>query len=57
MYRVTAPYKRVVILRLTIIFGGFAAMALGSPVYALLLLIGIKTALDLKSHQKEHSLA
>jgi hypothetical protein len=48
------PYARVVILHLTILAGGFAAMALGSPLWALLLLLGIKTAIDLLTHLKEH---
>jgi len=49
------PYKRVVVLHLTIILGGFAAMALRSPVWALLLLVGIKIAVDLRAHRKEHA--
>jgi hypothetical protein len=48
------PYARVIILHLTILFGGFAAMALGSPLWALLVLLGIKVALDLRAHLKEH---
>jgi len=48
------PYGRVVVLHLTILLGGFAAMLLGSPLWALLLLIGLKIALDLKAHLKEH---
>jgi hypothetical protein len=49
------PYGRVVVLHLTILFGGFGAMALGSPLWALLLLIGLKIGLDVKAHVKEHS--
>ena len=51
-----APYKRVVVLHLTIIFGAFAASALGSPVFALVTLIFIKTLVDLWSHIKEHKI-
>jgi len=47
------PYGRVVILHLTIILGGMAAMALRSPVWALVLLIGLKVAVDLRAHLKE----
>jgi len=43
-----------VVLHLTILFGGFGVQALGSPVWALLLLVGLKTAIDLYAHLKEH---
>ena len=49
------PYQRVVVLHVTIILGGLLAMFLGSPLWALLVLIGLKIGLDLKAHLKEHS--
>jgi hypothetical protein len=49
------PYMRVMVLHVAIIFGGVAATALGSPVWALLILVALKIALDLKAHVKEHS--
>ena len=49
------PYGRVVVLHITIIFGGMGAMALGSPVWALLVLLCLKIGLDLRAHLKEHS--
>lgn len=48
------PYGRVVILHVTIIFGGFIVMALGEPIGALLLMVGLKIAVDLWSHLREH---
>lgn len=51
----TQPYARVVVLHVAILFGGFAAMALGSPLWALLVLLALKVALDFKAHVKEHS--
>jgi Family of unknown function (DUF6498) len=51
------PYGRVVVLHVAIIFGGFAATMLGSPLWALLVLIALKIGLDLKAHVKEHSVA
>ena len=48
------PYGRVIVLHLTILFGGFGAMMLGSPVWALAFLIAIKVALDLRAHLREH---
>ena len=51
------PYVRVVVLHLAIILGGFGAAALGSPVWALLVLLALKIGLDFKAHVKEHSSA
>jgi hypothetical protein len=50
-----APYGRVVVLHVAILAGGFAAAMLGSPVWALILLLALKVALDLRAHVKEHS--
>jgi hypothetical protein len=48
------PYGRVVILHITIIFSGFLVMELGSPVVGLVLLIILKTFVDIKAHLKQH---
>ena len=47
------PYARVVVLHVTILIGGAAAGALGQPVPALVLLIVLKTAIDLRAHLAE----
>ena len=49
-----APYGRLVILHLTIIFGGMVSLWLGSPVGSLLVLVALKTMLDLAFHLREH---
>jgi hypothetical protein len=49
-----APYGRLVILHLTIILGAMVSIWIGSPVGALLLLVILKTALDLVFHLREH---
>jgi len=51
------PYSRVVVLHLAILGGGFAAAALGSPVWALVLLVALKVGFDLHAHLKEHRTA
>ena len=51
----TEPYKRIIVLHIAIILGGIGAMALGSPVWALMVLLAVKIALDFKAHVKEHS--
>ena len=47
------PYGRIIVLHLTVIFGGIAAMALGAPLPALVVLVLLKTALDLRAHLAE----
>jgi len=49
------PYGRVVVLHLAIILGGIGTLSLGSPLWALLVLLALKIGLDLKAHLKEHS--
>ncbi len=48
------PYGRIVVLHVTIIFGGFLVMALDAPANALALLILFKIGLDLRSHFGDH---
>ena len=55
MSQMGAPYARVVILHLTIIFGTFVVIALGTPIGALLLLVVLKTAFDLTLHLRERN--
>jgi len=47
------PYTRVMVLHATILLGGFAAKAAGAPALALLLLVVLKTAIDLRAHVAE----
>jgi hypothetical protein len=51
----TAPYNRIMVMQLTLIFGGWIILLLKSPVGALVLLIVLKTALDFTAHRKEHA--
>jgi uncharacterized protein DUF6498 len=52
-----APYSRVVMLHVTIIFGAFIIAFLGAPIGALLVLVVLKTAFDLGLHLREHGAA
>lgn len=48
------PYRRIIIMHVTIIFGGFLVMAFSSVLPALLLLIALKIGADLRGHIAEH---
>jgi hypothetical protein len=47
------PYSRVIIMHMTILIGGTWAQSKGSPVYALLVLVTLKTLIDLALHLLE----
>jgi hypothetical protein len=48
------PYGRLVILHITIVLGGIVSAYLGSPIGSLLVLVVLKTALDLYFHLRQH---
>jgi len=48
-----APYGRIVMMHFTIIFGGWVVMWLNNPLPALVLLIVLKVAADLRAHYGE----
>ncbi len=47
------PYARLVVLHLAVLFGGWIVLTLGSPLLALLVLVVLKTAADVRAHQAE----
>lgn len=49
-----APYRRVVVLHVAILAGGWAAATMGSPLPMLLVLVALKTGLDAVLHLREH---
>lgn len=55
--QMSEPYKRIIIMHVTIIFGGFLVMAFGTILPALMLLILLKISADLRAHIREHSTA
>ncbi len=48
-----APYGRLVILHVTIILGAMVSLMLGSPIGAIVVLVILKTAVDLALHLRE----
>lgn len=51
----TAPYSRVMVMHLTLIFGGWIILLIGMPTGALVVLLVLKTLLDLRAHRREHA--
>jgi hypothetical protein len=52
-----APYGRIVVLHLAILFGAFLISVMGEPIAMLVLLVAGKIALDAKLHLKAHRTA
>jgi Family of unknown function (DUF6498) len=50
-----APYSRVMVMHLTILFGAFLAFMIGSPVWTIVVMVLVKTVIDLRLHAREHS--
>lgn len=51
----TAPYNRIMVMHLTLILGGWIILLMGMPTGALVILLALKTAVDLQAHRKEHA--
>jgi hypothetical protein len=49
-----SPYARIVVMHMAIIFGAFLTAALGSPVGILIILVALKTYLDVIFHKRQH---
>ncbi|HVO34656.1 MAG TPA: DUF6498-containing protein [Gemmatimonadales bacterium] len=47
------PYARVMVLHAATLIGGFGAQVLGSPAVALVVLVALKTGIDLRAHLAE----
>jgi hypothetical protein len=47
------PYRRVLVLHLALIVGGFLLIGLGMPTGGLLMLVALKIALDIHAHLRE----
>lgn len=52
-----SPYGRVVVMHVAILAGGFLVMAFGSPAPLLVVLVVLKTILDINLHNREHKKA
>lgn len=52
--QMTAPYGRVILMHVSILFGGFVVLATGAPGAVLALFVVLKTIVDLRAHVREH---
>jgi len=50
------PFKRVVAMQMTIIVGGFLALALGAPPAAIAVMVAMKILLDVVLHIRSHEM-
>jgi len=48
------PYGRIVVLHLTILFGAMAITALNEPIWSIVILVAVKSLVDLGMHLREH---
>jgi hypothetical protein len=51
----TSPYNRVIVMHLTLILGGWIILLIGMPTGALVVLLVLKTVVDLRAHRNEHA--
>ena len=49
------PYRRVMIMHMTIIFGGFLTLSFDTGIGALMLLLLLKIVADLRGHLSQHA--
>ncbi len=49
-----APYRRIVVMHIAVIAGGFLVARLGSPLGLLFALVALKTGMDIMLHNRAH---
>ena len=50
-----APYRRIILMHITIILGGWLVLLLKAPLFGLMILVLLKTVADIRAHMKEHT--
>jgi hypothetical protein len=53
--QMSRPYGRIMVMHITILLGGILVMELGAPILALLVLVALKTGIDLTAHLRSHA--
>lgn len=49
-----APYKRIAVLHIAVLAGGFLVVKMGSPLGLLIALVALKTGMDIMLHRRSH---
>lgn len=49
-----SPYKRIILMHITVILGAVLMLVYGLPIYLLSIFILAKTVVDIRAHQSEH---
>jgi hypothetical protein len=57
LQQMAQPYSRVLVMHVTILAGAFLMILIGTPVAALVVLVVMKTLIDLRLHGREHERA
>lgn len=53
----SSPYKRIAVLHIAVIAGGFLVVELGAPLGLLVALVALKTGMDIMLHNRSHRAA
>jgi Family of unknown function (DUF6498) len=48
------PYSRIIVMHIAILVGGLLSLKMGSPIGVLIVLIALKTLIDVKLHLRQH---
>jgi hypothetical protein len=48
------PYRRIAVMQVTLILTGWIHLAIGAPFVGLVILLVLKTLVDLRAHRREH---
>ena len=52
---ILGPYRRILLMHLTVVLGGIMVMATGQSIAALAFMVALKTAMDVRAHRNQHA--
>jgi hypothetical protein len=51
----SSPYKRIIVMHLTLLLGMFASFIFGQSIFILLIFVALKIVVDLRAHVQQHA--